>query len=305
MAIPTTRTQETGRISVDESRCNGCGLCVMICKDFGLELKDKKAVAAPEPAFGCFACGHCMAVCPEDAIFIEGRELSPADLFEMPSRESATGYDSLMALLQRRRSTREFKDKAVDRELIDQVLAAARTAPMGIPPSDVNVLVFDTREKANAFTMDFVDYLKHLKWMTSSWFLALMKPFWTKANLELFRDFIGPLIVKYTEMQKQGNNYVTYDPPVLMYFYGSPYCDPADPLIPATYAMLAAESLGLGTCMLGAIHPFIQQGGAAAKFREKHGIKYPSKEGIFVAMGYPKMKFKKGIRRTFASVTMN
>jgi nitroreductase len=66
--------------------------------------------------------------------------------------------------------------------------------------------------------------------------------------------------------------------------------------------MIAAEALGLGTCMLGAIHPFIQYGKSAQKLREKYGISYKSREGIFLIMGYPRIEYKKGIRRTLASV---
>ena len=67
--------------------------------------------------------------------------------------------------------------------------------------------------------------------------------------------------------------------------------------------MLAAESLGLGTCMLGAIHPLIQNGGKATKFRKEHGIKYKSREGLFLILGYPDVEYNKGIKRTFASET--
>jgi nitroreductase len=67
--------------------------------------------------------------------------------------------------------------------------------------------------------------------------------------------------------------------------------------------MIAAESLGLGTCMIGSIHPLIQNGGKAKLFREQHGIKYKSREGLFVIFGYPAVKYIKGIRRTFASIT--
>jgi len=88
---------------------------------------------------------------------------------------------------------------------------------------------------------------------------------------------------------------------LLIYFYGSPYSDPADPVVAATYAMIAGESLGLGSCMLGAIHPFIQNGKRARRFRESHNIKYKSREGLFVAFGYPAVKYSKGIKRTFAS----
>ena len=302
MAIPTTRTREPGIITVDEAKCNGCGKCVSVCGDLTLELHEKKARPSGHGVFGCIGCGQCMAVCPEDAITINGRCLSPEDIFPLPDKSSAASYGALMNLLQRRRSVRKFKDIAVERHLVDQVIEAAKTAPMGIPPSDVNVIVFDTREKVHAFTKDFCQYLEKIKYISSNWFLTLMKPFWGKETDELFRSFMRPLIDKYISSMKNDENVVTYDAPVAIYFYGSPYSDPGDPLIAATYAMIAAESLGLGTCMLGAVHPMIQNGGAARKFREKHGIRYKSREGIFLIMGYPKAAFLKGIRRDFATL---
>jgi hypothetical protein len=54
--------------------------------------------------------------------------------------------------------------------------------------------------------------------------------------------------------------------------------------------------------MLGGIHPFIQSGKAARRFREKYGIRFKSREGLFVIMGYSKLKFQSGIRRTFANI---
>jgi hypothetical protein len=44
--------------------------------------------------------------------------------------------------------------------------------------------------------------------------------------------------------------------------------------------------------------------GKAKKLRLKYGIKYPSREGIFVIFGYPAVEYKKGVKRTFASVTI-
>jgi nitroreductase len=152
------------------------------------------------------------------------------------------------------------------------------------------------------FAESFCEYLKKIEWMTSNWFLVLMRPFWGKATNKMFRGFIRPLIKGYTRNMDEGINYVTYDAPAAIYFYGSPYADPADPIIPATYAMLAAESLGLATCIIGGVHPFIQSGKAARKFREKHNIRFKSKEGVILLLGYPKYKYKKGISRTFANI---
>jgi nitroreductase len=205
--------------------------------------------------------------------------------------------------LQRRRSIREFNDQEIPSDLIEKILTAARTAPMGLPPSDVNVTIWDNKLKVRKFALDFCEYLEGMKWFVSKWFLALMRPLWGKANDEMFRGFVAPLFRIYTGYMKEGINLVNYDAPLAMYFYGSAYTDPADPIVAATYAMVTAEALGLGTCMLGAVHPLIQNGRKAKKFRENHGIKYPSREGIFVIFGYPSVKYAKGIKRTFASVT--
>ena len=320
MAIPTSRAKEKAQIYIDTAKCDGCGECVEVCNDFGLELVDEhvpsatpdqkpeviqKAKAKETPLFGCIACGHCMAVCARRAITINGRTLSQDDIFRLPTIRNKANYDQMLTLLQRRRSIREFIDRKVEPEIIEKILEAAVTSPMGIPPSDVNVLVFDTKEKNHRFAEDYCELLKSMKWYISKWFLALMRPFMRKETAEMFHNFIRPLYYIYTGFMEKGINVVSYDAPLMIYFYGSPYTDPADPIIAATTAMYAAESLGLGTCMLGAIHPLIQNGSKAKKFREKYGIKYTSREGLFVIFGYPSIRYRKGLKRTFASVKYN
>jgi ferredoxin len=302
MAIPTTRTKETGNILLDIDKCNGCGKCVDVCKDFGLEIIDNKIARSETAVFGCIACGHCMMVCPSGVIAVEGRTLSPVQLFDLPDKNTVPSYESLLAMLQRRRSIREFKDKSVELKKINQILGAAQTAPMGLPPSDVHVLVLENKTQVRRFAQEFSNYLRNIRWMSSGWFLSLMRPFWGKATDEMMHEFIKPVFDIYVDDMAKGNNWINYDAPLAMYFYGSPYADPADPIIAATYAMLAGESLGLGTCMLGAMHPFIQNGKKARLFREKWGIKYPSREGLVVIFGYSNVHYQKGIKRTFADI---
>lgn len=302
MAIPTSRTKQAGTITIDQDLCQGCGLCVEVCKDLSLALVEGKASCSGTPVFGCIACGHCMAICPTGAIRVSGRFLSADDLFPLPGRDALATYGGLLGLWQTRRAIREFQDQPVERALVDKVLLAAATAPMGLPPTDVHVLVLEGKEKNRAFAQDFCAHLEAMRWFASPWFLALMRPFWGKETDELFKGFMRPLMNIYIESMKKGVNVVNYDAPLSMYFYATPYADPADPVVAATYAMTAAQSLGLGTCMLGAVHPFIQSGQAGKRFRERHGIRHKSRQGIVVIMGHPRVKYHQGIRRSFAAV---
>ena len=303
MPIPTSRTHEAATVSIESARCTGCGQCITVCKDFNLQLCEGKACLAPQSIFGCVGCGHCMAVCPAGAISVRGRCLAPDDMFLLPPKGSAADFASLQVLLQRRRSVREFLPDPVPQEQIQAILDAARSAPTGVPPSDVHVLVLDSLEKNRAFARDFCQHLKTLRWLTAPWFLTLMRPFWGKANHELFSNFVRPALAAFTASMDADKNIVTYDAPLLMYFYASPLADPADPVVPATLAMLAGEALGLGTCMIGSIHPLIQWGGSAARFRQRYGIRGKSREGLVVLFGKSRVHYGRGIERSFASIT--
>lgn len=303
MAIPTSRTTEAANININEEKCNVCGKCVEVCKDFSIAIINKKLVTTSDPVFECMGCGHCMAVCPTGAITISGREINVLDLFDLPEQSAAANYDQYVALLKHRRSVREFANKEISREVIDKIIDAATYSPMGIPPSDVSLLVLEGKDAVNAFARDFCQFLNSMQWFVSKWFLALMRPLWGKANDQMFKKFVKPMFNLFTKKIGQNVNLVTYDSPLAIYFYGSPYADPADPIIAATVAMYAAETLGLGTCMIGSVHPLIQNGKKAKIFREKYGIKYTSREGLIVLFGYPAVKYTKGIKRTFASVT--
>ncbi len=300
MAIINSRTREKGKIIIDYDKCTSCGLCVAVCPDKSLEITDGRLHESANAVFGCFACGHCMAVCPHDAIKIEGREMSGKDLFSLLPRDRYASYDSLYALLSSRRSIRHFKDMNVDQEEIDKILNAASTAPMGIPPSDVQLVVLKGKEKVREFSKDFVGVLKQNKFIYSLLGSKIMKPFIGKEVSELFDSFLNGLISSYIKNMDKGDNKVLYDAPLAISFQSTLYTDPADAYIPATYAMIAAESLGLGSCMIGGVHPFIKKG--AKKFKKKYGILERYSGGIIVIFGYPKYKYRRGVKRTFKEV---
>jgi len=59
-------------ISIDESKCNGCGLCIPNCPEGALQVIDGKARLVSD--LFCDGLGACIGHCPEGAIHIEERE---------------------------------------------------------------------------------------------------------------------------------------------------------------------------------------------------------------------------------------
>ena len=299
MSVATSRTgTENAIISINHEKCTACGLCVKVCKDFSLIIKDNTLKINQKPLFGCFGCGHCVAVCPHDAIIVTGRTLSPED-FSKLEKDNLPDYESLNKLLLNRRSTRDFKDRPIPQEIINKILEMASTAPMGLPPSDVGVMVLNSKEKVKQFSFDFIDLLDRMKWMVSPASLALMRPFMSKDDYLLFKSFVIPMVSFFTESRKRDENYLLYDAPLAMIFYGN-MSDPADPYIAATYATLAAESLGLGACMIGSVGPFLKNTGK--DFKKKYGLPSKMRDSIIVIFGYPQVKFSRTVKRSFEKV---
>jgi nitroreductase len=114
----------------------------------------------------------------------------------------------------------------------------------------------------------------------------------------MFRDFVKPLMQTLAAKQREGQDWFTYNAPAALLFHSSPMDDGNDRTIVTTYAMLAAESIGLGSCLLGTTAALNQ----SKDFKIKHGIPVENKLGLGLVLGYPAVKFQRGVRRRLASV---
>ena len=170
---------------------------------------------------------------------------------------------------------------------------------MGLPPSDVEILVFAGRDKVKEFGDDMVAFMWRQRWFFGPIGRFLLRPFYGKAVVEASETFLEPLIRDFHDSRLEGADHLLYDAPLALYFHVSPYADPADPLISATYAMLAAESLGLGACMIGTPAQFLKY---SKKLKKKYGIPQGNTPGIMLIAGYPQVKFAKSIKRSLGGV---
>lgn len=64
-------------VRIDETRCDGCGLCVPACAEGAIKIIDGKARLIADNL--CDGLGACLGHCPKDAIIIEKRDAAEFD----------------------------------------------------------------------------------------------------------------------------------------------------------------------------------------------------------------------------------
>jgi ferredoxin len=300
MAIIHSTHPEPGTVTIDEATCTHCGLCAGICAGEVLSMENGRVHINEDSPFGCIACGHCMMVCPDGSVKVTGRDISPDDLLTLPSPDTRATADALATLMQSRRSVRRFTDTEVEAELLDRIVQMASTAPMGIPPWDVGCVVVRGRGKVRELSDQIVQGYEGMLKIFKPWLLAAMRPLMKKTTYEQFKSFIVPLAEALTEGRKTGRDLLFYDAPAVIIFHRSPYSDAVAAAIACTYAMLAAESLGLGTTMIGAAPPVLMRNKALCR---KLGIPECNTPAIALIVGYSAVIFRRAVRRRFTAIS--
>jgi len=115
-------------ITVDEGKCNQCGICVAECPTCIIRTESKEDYPSPTPDFKdiCLKCGHCVTICPTGALSLDW--LSSADCKPI-KQEFAVTPEQADQFLRGRRSIRAFKDKTVPRTIMEKLLEIACSAP--------------------------------------------------------------------------------------------------------------------------------------------------------------------------------
>lgn len=284
---------------VDPERCNGDGICAEVCPEDVLDIVDGRAVTVPDRTGTCISCGQCVAVCPREALSMP---TLPEDMFE-DLGGGTLAYEDLYAFLARRRSVRRFRDTPVSRGTIERVLDAAGTAPMGMPPHSTEVLVLQQSEE-RAFLLDQVvkEYDAMLKGFGSPVGRAMIRLAAGGEQYRTLRDYIVDIARRANaQYREDGTDRYMYHAPVFLLFHADrhamSYVESAH--LVCHHAMLAAQSLGLGSTIIGLVPPIVDR---SKSLRERYGIPKQNKVITSLILGYPRFRYRKPIRRTLADV---
>jgi nitroreductase/Pyruvate/2-oxoacid:ferredoxin oxidoreductase delta subunit len=300
MPLRTAQADGVARVLLDRTRCEVCGRCVQVCRGAPLRMGEHRIEIDPDRLFGCTGCGQCVAVCPRDAIRIEGRGLTAADVGPLPAADSRADFAQLSALLQARRSCRVFRPEAVPLADVHRLLEAARTAPVSLPPSGVGVLVLHGFAEVQSFRLALVDIIARRRWIFRTPAVWTLRLFLNRAQWRLVRSFVGPVLDSYLGLRPEvppGADHFFHRAPLALLFYAASTSDPADATIAATHALLAAEALGYGTCFLGFPGHLLQMD---SRIKANYGLPGWARPGLALVIGKPAVPPVRAVRRHFA-----
>lgn len=107
-------------IKIDPSLCIGCGLCIQDCVADNIEIKDGKA----RPLSQCILCGHCVAVCPQNAVSADNYDMS--DVAPCLAQYPIQAPEQLLLAIKSRRSIRQYTNRTISPEEIQYIIQAGR-----------------------------------------------------------------------------------------------------------------------------------------------------------------------------------
>ncbi len=277
---------ENSKIIIDIDSCTNCKACVNECQYYHFDSENLQLDDEFEE--GCDECGKCVAVCPVNAIRLKTH--INQKLNDVPVQEELPSFETLAKLFQTRRSRRQFKKDFVPKDLIEKILnVAGRYSATGHNQENVYFTIIQDRE-----------ILKKLSDECTSQVKNLVEKFEDPEGRKSLETIFPPELIKNVEEViptfkrtlkyiSQGKERWRWDAELIIIH--SPK-DSATLIENCTLAagqiMLAAETIGLGTCSLGYITAFFNNYRSVSKIARipiRHSV------GYSLAIGYPKARY--------------
>ena len=294
---------------ITSEQCTGCGLCVSICPSQALSLtEDGKAEVSGECAF---ACGHCAAVCPEEAIKVTSLDNDSLEFstFQPDGRwlpPGETDIAGLVRLMRSRRSIRMYQDRPVAHDLLLDLVKIGTTAPSGTNSQRWTFTIIPDRQSMVKFGHLVAAFYRKLNRLAArSWLRKLLKLGGFGELDSYYREYYQNIQESLEAWEKDGTDRLFHGAPAAILVGARPgaSCPQEDALLASGNILLAAHSMGLGTCLIGfAVEAMKRDKSIGGKL----GI--PGDENVYavIAIGYPAIAFQKpagrkeSIVRTFS-----
>lgn len=280
---------EEDRIEIDRDLCNGCGLCVSVCPTGTISLGDGKAVVSGGASL---LCGHCAAVCPQGAVRVTAidEEMSRYKTFSREDTWLPPGKFNTPALVQlmaSRRSCRCFTDQPVGRDTLEDLIKIGITAPSGTNSQSWTFTVLPTRKAVKSFAGLVASYFEKLNSTAEKTMLRLFLKLTGKGELDAYyHGYYQKVKEALEEWHGSGKDRLFHGSTAAIVVGSRPgaSCPAEDALLATQNILLAAHSMGLGSCLIGYAVAAMKKDPSIQR-----SIGIPAEEAIHavVALGYP------------------
>ena len=284
------------QIFIDQSTCSDCGLCAEVCPAKLYIKAGNRGIGIRQDRLPfCIQCGQCMAVCPSRSVTVNGFSYE-RDFFELAGPIAADA--SFMEMITTRRAIRNFKDKAVPRDLLEQVVQAVAFAPPGFTPIKTELVVVQDPEivrTALSYMIEVYDGL--LKALRNPVARVVIRRKVGPAKFKTLQNHVVPLMKnRLPELKSGKEDTITRHAPAMIVFHAHKDAEnyETDIHIALTYTFLAAHALGLGGSAMDLIPPAIQN---SAELRKMLAIPESNVVVGATILGYPKYCYQRSIKR--------
>ena len=293
-------------VSINTITCSGCGLCVEVCPYKALAVREGKVTYILKD---CFSCGHCQAVCPESAIVLPALKICSEYIFygedDRKPGNNCLETKNLTRFMASRRSCRNYKNRTVPLQILEELVQIGITAPSGTNCQPWNFIILPCRDDLYSFGRLVGNYFKKINRMAESRFLRGVTGLFTgRALTHYYHNHYDSVKEALQDWDEKGEDRLFHGAKAAIFVTAekNASCPGEDAMLATQNILLAAHSLGLGTCLIGfAVEAVRRDKG----LREKLEISVDEEIYAVIAIGYPQISYlrpagrKKVIPRVF------
>jgi nitroreductase len=246
-------------------------MCLKDCPSGVIEIKAGKASVENDT---CLKCGHCIAICPVNAVTID--DFDPSEIEDFDQGQPHLRDDDFLKVLKSRRSIRHYQKKSVEKEKIEKIIEAGRYTPTARNAQDVSYIVVE-----NDLTFLENEGLKFFKR-------------WARIG-----NFVGKFVKLPIDFKKLKleEGFLFHGAPALILVVSKNHTNAT---LAAMSMELMAEAQGLGTLYVGLFTRAVKKN---KKIRKHLGLKKGQAIVQCLAVGYSDVTYKRTAPKKKAQVS--